>query len=499
VIESSLKRAFFSQIGYEPHPAQEVFHNSTARFRIPLCGRRFGKSLMAARDRMPTLFVPHTMGWICGPSYSLGEKEFRVFWDDLIIGKKMGRDPKVRKAYSVATGNMYIELPNRSRVEVKSSDHANSLVGEGLDWLILSEAAKHVDGVWEKYLRPALSDRNGGADFVTTPEGQNWLYKLWQVGQDPANHPGSTDPRATYESWNFPTWANTVIFPGGRNDPEILAAEAGLRDKPGVFRQEYGAEPTSFAGKIFEDFNEATHVAKVEFNPNWPSYVAFDWGWNTFAAIEFQMSPQDELFVWREYYDAGKTLDEHIRLMQAREQPDGYHLDIGFGDGADPSAAAKMSQDFVFTWAEPDAKKNWREGVDELASYMVEVETGREIDEYGTPEKRPRFFVDHSCKRFIHELSNYRTPKNPSTGADVPDKPFKKDDHGVDALRYGVMHIKLGFATTMDDFVRVNRHLVETAPAPMPEQVTTGLSAFEGIYATSGGDTIFNFENVGAF
>jgi hypothetical protein len=445
---------------------------------------------MAARDREPSLFVPNTRGWICGPSYSLGEKEFRVFWDDLIIGKRLGKDPRVKKGYSVATGNMYIELPNRSRIEVKSSDHPNSLVGEGLDWLIMSEAAKHGEGIWEKYLRPALSDKRGSADFVTTPEGQNWLYMLWEMGKNPQF--------PDYASWNFPSWANTKVFPGGRNDPEILAAEATTA--PEFFKQEYGAEPTAFAGKIFEDFNPNAHVKEVKFNPLWPNYICFDFGWNTFAAIEFQLSPQDEVLVWREYYESGKTLDQHIFAMRDREDPDGYHVDLGFADAADPAAAAHMSANFVYTLAEPDAKVNWREGVDELASYMKEVETGNEIDEYGTPEKKPRFAVDFGCKRFIHEISNYRTPKAPATGADIPDKPFKKNDHGVDALRYGVMHIKLGFATTMDDFVRVNQHLVESAPAKVPEMVAmepADLSAFAGIYSNTSTepDTIFNLEN----
>lgn len=502
MIESDLKRAFFNQIGYDPHPAQELFHNSTARFRIPLCGRRFGKSLMVARDREPTLFLPKTMGWICGPSYSLGEKEFRVFWDDLIIGKQLGKNSNVKKAYSVSTGNMYIELPNRSRLEVKSSDHPNSLVGEGLDWLIMSEAAKHADGIWEKYLRPALADKRGGADFVTTPEGQNWLYRLWQIGQDPANHPGSADPGGTYESWNFPSWANVRVFPGGRNDPEILAAEATTAKE--FFDQEYGAVPTSFVGKIFEEFNENIHVREVPFVPEWPSYLAYDPGWNTFAAIEFQMSPRDEVRIWREYYGSGKTIGEHLQIMRGRENPPGYHLDLAFGDGADPAAALEVTNYMgVHAWAEPDAKKNWRDGVDLVASYLKEIETGREIDEYGTPEKQPRFFVSHSCKRFIHEISNYKTPKQASTGADIPDKPFKKDDHGIDAVRYGLMHIKLGFAATMDDFVRVNAHLMTASPAPVPElvasaQARSDSSMFESLYS-SGHDTIFNFEHSGAF
>ena len=37
------KFKYFNLIGYQPHPKQLLFHCSPARFKIPICGRRFGK------------------------------------------------------------------------------------------------------------------------------------------------------------------------------------------------------------------------------------------------------------------------------------------------------------------------------------------------------------------------------------------------------------------------------------------------------------------------
>jgi hypothetical protein len=56
--------ALWAKIGYEPHPKQALFHNSAARFKVPVCGRRFGKSKMAAMEALPELFRPDTLGWI---------------------------------------------------------------------------------------------------------------------------------------------------------------------------------------------------------------------------------------------------------------------------------------------------------------------------------------------------------------------------------------------------------------------------------------------------
>ena len=55
----------------------------------------------------------------------------------------------------------------------------------GLDWLIIDEAATLPNTlIWEQYLRPTLSDRNGWALFTSTPRSFNWLYELFSRGKD---------------------------------------------------------------------------------------------------------------------------------------------------------------------------------------------------------------------------------------------------------------------------------------------------------------------------
>src|SRR5215469_2078917 len=187
-------QAYFDSVEYRPHREQVSFHESTARFRVATCGRRFGKSTMAARDVVSRqLLKPDRMVWIVGPTYLLAEKEFRVIWNDLIIKKKFGRDKRVKKGYNVRTGDMHIYLPWGTRVECRSAEHPDLLVGEGLDHVIMSEAAKHKKETWDRFIRPSLADRRGSADFPTTPEGFNWLYELWQHGRNPE--------LPDYESW----------------------------------------------------------------------------------------------------------------------------------------------------------------------------------------------------------------------------------------------------------------------------------------------------------
>jgi len=426
------KYALFDKLGYEPFEQQRLYHESKARFRIPICGRRFGKSIMAGRDTEPLLFAPNKQIWIIGPTYALAEKEFRVIWDDLMIKSGLSKERGVKKAYNMKQGEMFIKLPWNTTVECKSADKPETLVGEALDRVIMSEAAKHKQKTWDQYIRPALADKQGSADFPTTPEGYNWVYELWMLGQD-------GDPAlSAYQSWRFPTWKNTVMFPQGREDPEIKLLERTLTEER--FRQEIGAEFGAFVGKIFPEFQEEKNVVRHEFRPDWPNYIAFDFGFaNPLAAVEFQVSPSDDIIVWREHYESRLLLEDHIRKMKERPQPEGYRIDCTFGDAADPEAVHYINLNLAPCIAMPESKQNWREGIDLMKSFMrIPVE-----DPDDPHRTETKYFVDPGCTNHIRELNSYRTKENiesrsESTAQGVAEK---IDDHTIDAMRYALMHI----------------------------------------------------------
>ena len=448
------KAKYFEMIGHKPHPKQWLYHNSPNRFRVAVCGRRFGKSMMAGRDLQPRIMMPDFRTWIVGPTYDLGEKEFRVIWNDMMIGLKMGRNRQVKKAYNKRSGEMYIEFPWQTRLEVRSADHPDGLVGEKLNHVIMSEAAKHKVETWERYIRPALTDVRGTADFPTTPEGYNWLYKVWQQGQDPKF--------TQWASWQFPSWENPYVYPEGKADPEL--EEIRMTTVEEWFLQEYGAEFSAFVGKIYSEFQETVHVKPLTFHPEWPNYFAFDWGYtNPLAAIEFQVAPDDTIYVWREHYKSGWRLQDHVNFLKSREQPEGYHWDAAFADAADPEAAATINAIFGPCWAEPEAKQNWREGVDLVKGFLRKrvplgdiAPSAEELivvtDEIDGP---PGMFIDNSCTNTIREFNNYRAkqaqgnlPTNLREAAQV------YDDHALDAIRYGLMHIyRLGLPGRLSDTV----------------------------------------------
>jgi hypothetical protein len=160
----------------------------------------------------------------------------------------------------------------------------------------------------------------------------------------------------------------------------------------------------------------------------------------------------DEIRVWRLHYKARLTIPEHVAMMKSRPQPDGYKITMCFGDAADPEAAAQVSQILAPCAAMPEAKENWREGI-ELVKQFMRIEDEIEIDEDFVIHVTPKthFYVDHSCVDFIREVNNYKT-KEPVKGNNVPEMGQKQDDHAMDAIRYGLMHLyKVGASYHLDD------------------------------------------------
>lgn len=363
------------------------------------------------------MFVPESYNWIVAPTYKLGEKEFRVIYKDF---EKLEMLKYCRKAYSVKQGDMRIQTPWNSVLEVVSAEKQDSLLGEGLSHAIMSESARHDRSTWEQYIEPALSDLRGSADFPSTPVGYNWYHGLWMLGQE---------NNKNYKSWNFPTWDNIVRYPGGYKDPELLRIRMRVSKK--YWDQEYGALFTSFSGAIYDEWDDKVHVRPHQYNPNWPNYLAFDYGFaNPFVCLDVQVDPSDNVYVWREYHVRNLSTFEHGHALMNRENPPGYHVDGMWGDprGADEAATlAAMGFGYVAFEDVP-----WKHGVEAIKRLLKIGADGF-----------PKLTVDPSCVNTRRVLSQLHVkPPSRQQRMDLQENTgdgniqHKVDDHEADALRY---------------------------------------------------------------
>lgn len=435
--------SLFEQLEFKPHSeAQWDYCRSKARFNIPCCGRRWGKSIATGRRGTHKLFIPDTYNWIVSPTYKLGEKEFRVIWADF---QKLGVLKYCKKAYSVKQGDMRIKTPWDSILEVVSADKPDGLLGEGLSHAIMSEAARHSMDTWQQYIEPALSDLQGSADFPSTPKGYNWYHGIWQLGQE--NIKASNPDRYTkeYQSWSFPSWTNPVRYPGGLKNSEILRIKATASKT--YFDQEYGAMFTSYAGAIYEEWDPKIHVRQHTFNPDWPNFLVFDFGFaNPTVALDIQVAPDDTVYVWREYYVRYTSTVDNGKAIKERKNPPGYHIDGMWGDprGADEIAILSSILGHVASQDVP-----WKIGVEWIKRLL-------KVDE---SLHRPRLFVDPSCRNLVREMEQLHVKeqtRSQSLGLDEMrgdgNIQHKVDDHACDALRYFIgPYFGLGAGSHLSD------------------------------------------------
>jgi hypothetical protein len=253
------KAALFADIGYEPHPGQQVVHASRARRRVCAMGSRFGKTTLAAFECVAYALTPRerAVGWIVAPNYELSTRVFRevvhVFLTKLRELVIVHRDHEhLLRVYNIAGGVC--------EIRGKSADSPVSLLGEGLDFLVCDEFARFKPEVWERYLAQRLIDKDGDALFTSTPKGKGLYYALFKRGQ-----PGP-DKDPDYESWNLPSWTNPLL------NRALIEAERE-RIPEAAFRQEFGGEFIEGSGSVFRNVRD---LATGEFHDPDPdeTYIA---------------------------------------------------------------------------------------------------------------------------------------------------------------------------------------------------------------------------------
>jgi hypothetical protein len=233
------KRALFELLHYEPHPGQLAIHNSRAPLRVVACGVRWGKTMCAAMEVIAAAMQPaeHSVVWCIGPTYDLAERVFSKV--ALTVATHLPH-----RIVKLSEHDQRLILRNMagglSEVRGKSAENPVSLLGEGLDYVVMDECSRTHERVWLSHVSQRLVDKKGSALLISTPKGRGWFYDAWRRGQ-------GDDPEC--QSWNQPSWTNPLL------DAEHIEAQRGLLPER-VFRQEYGAEFIEGAGAVFRNVRE---------------------------------------------------------------------------------------------------------------------------------------------------------------------------------------------------------------------------------------------------
>lgn len=299
---------------YKPHSGQKLFHQSQniadrTRFRIACCGRRFGKTMACANEIIEhALVYKKTVNWWVAPTYQQSMIAYRLIENALFETRVIAENMKSEKR---------ILLTNGSSIMFKSADNFNALRGEGVDFLVIDEAANIQREAWEQALRPTLSDTNGKALIVGTPKGRNWFFELYARGNDPE--------QTEYKSFTFPTWTNPLI-------PQTEIEEVRRSLPQDVFKQEYEAAFLEDSAGVFRNIKDCV-IGNFEEPTKKSYYIGWDIAKHTDFSVIICMDHKHHVVAFDRFNQIDYTLQINRVMAMANKYQASVLMDsTGVGD-----------------------------------------------------------------------------------------------------------------------------------------------------------------------
>jgi hypothetical protein len=383
-------------------PAQRRVFDTPHRFRMVCAGRRFGKTHLSLVQLLSwAIEKPGSLNWYIAPTYRAAKS---IAWRGL--KQMVPRDLFLGKNETELT----VELVNGSRIELKGGEAADNLRGSSLSNVVLDEAAYIPRDAWEMVIRPALSDQQGSAYFISTPAGLNHFAEWWEQAEE----------QDDWTTFSFST------LEGGNVPPEEVEAARRTLDAR-TFSQEYEASFVNLVGRVVPDFGDENITDEIE-----------DLGGELLLAADYNVSPMhwiicqkvadqlhciDELHLKETHTDEACTvlLDRYPgRKFRAYPDPTGHARRTSSGGQTD-HGIMRLRGIWVSENKRPYGQDDKRNAVNSMV-----------LDASG----RRRLFVHPRCKQTIKSLRNLTYKE----GTNMPDKQ-SGFDHGWDAISYLIIGV----------------------------------------------------------
>jgi hypothetical protein len=387
------------QIEVALRPQQlEVFDNMK-RFNVLLAHRRLGKTWFAVWVlimKVLTCPLPNARGAYYAPTFSQAK---RISWD-------------YAKAFCAQIpGAVFNEAELRidigdKRIQLGSADNPDSSRGIYLDFAVLDEPANMPARMWSEVLRPALSDRNGGALFIGTPQGRfGLLYDSYNLAEN--------DP--DWARWAFRA-DETGIIP----DEELRALQRSMS------KAEYEQEmliswDAAIRGAYWADAMQRTTIGTYAPLPGKRVHLALDLGMNDATAVWFfQLDGNVPIFInYVEFSNMG--LPDIVADWRARP-----YL---YGKVICPHDINVRSLSTGQTRLETLRAL----GCDVVVAPKVDVMDGIEAVRQMLPRAR---FDKEACIHGIEALRQYRADWEDKKGVLMLRPRHDRFSHAADAMRY---------------------------------------------------------------
>jgi hypothetical protein len=422
----TLRDYLYSKVGFEPTKEQVEILASKYRFNLVAGGEQAGKSLIASKYLLGRFAETESKGlyWLVAADYERTRAEFEYLVQDFAT-------LQVLKFASKRVDPGYIELTDGTRIETKSAKDPRTLAMRAPDGILGCEASQlDLDTFYR--LRGRCAPKRGWMFLSGTFEGSlGWypqMFTAWASGAEP-------DARA----YSLPSYTNTYLYPGGRDDPEIQKLREASSDD--FYMERIEGKPSPPKGLVFSEFRPDMHIDEVEYEKGEPVHIWMDPGYTGGYAVEVVQIKGEQLCVIDEIYEQGLVTDEIIDIAKSKE----WWQDVRFGvidiAGTQHQAMAAptevwLAQTGLYLSSQ---KVRINEGTERLKGWL-------KID---PRTHAPRIVFSPKCSGILSEFGMAPNPfdgqtkayrwKTDREGNIVGDVPEDKYNHGIKAVIYGLV------------------------------------------------------------
>jgi hypothetical protein len=397
--------------------AQQSIADSDHRFRVAICGRRFGKTFLAIRELARFARQPSKRVWFIAPTRGQAKG---IAWEKL-----KDRLLQLNWVKKINESELSILLVNGSTIELRSADAYDRMRGYRVDFTVFDEFADMDPQVWT-VVRPTLADSHGHALFIGTPKGnQNWARGMY-------------DQHLTNPDWQSFTY--TTVDGGNVPEEEIEAAKRDMDER--TYRQEFLATFEDAGNQVFYAWSREHNLLAYEGAPPRKIVIGMDFNVGRMCACVGVIEGSD-LHLFDEIVLTSSNTDEmvaeirtrynHIPASNITVYPDPASRQNRSSAGGRTDLSILQNAGFVVKC--PNRHSAVRDGINAVNSRLCTASGERHL--YVAPTNK---YTIESLERL-----SYRENSN------QPDKDSGYD-HMADAIRYLV------------DFIWPVRRAVEPRP-----------------------------------
>lgn len=346
-----------------PHKAQLEVLESKARFKVMMCGRRFGKSLISQVIASIGALKGERIAYLT-PTYLLA----KVFFDDVV---KLFPASLIKENRS----DLIIDFPTGGQIRFFTGERIDTMRGLKFHYCIVDEAPylKNLEDAWFNVVRPTLTDYKGGALFVSTPRGREFFYSLFL-----------RDDGEEWKSWKFTTYDNPFI--------PVEEIDSAKRELPeAVFEQEYMANPMENAANPFGI--KAINKLVKKLSSNKTEYIGIDLAKSYDWTVIIGLDKEGNVSLFQRFQKDWRTTKIEIEKLPRVKY--GYIDATGVGDPIAEEACKvhQWLQPFKFT---AQSKQHLMEGLQsgisrEVLGYPEEVAEELRVFEYRLSNGRIKY------------------------------------------------------------------------------------------------------------